>query len=258
MPRWGQLGCQGFIILDSSGAVVRKTTPAFMQVETLAFKYVEMVLSALLEAKPIPDVGPGVIVRIKDSSPLNGTLAICLEDADAEGNCLVSLRDRRSLRVKQAQLGVAYPEDDIGSDGGCCEGGAKECAKEGDKDCDCAEKSCVKEDCTAAVEAAAEKLKQASLAVKDGAHLPADVLQSLQAQMVAAKGAMKDVLADAKRKLPADDEFIAKFSINGPCTNTLCLCPICECGATCQCNVAAVETCEQCTEFRAQRAATKA
>ena len=41
MPRWGQLGCQGSIVLDGAGAVVCKTTPAFLEVEDLAFGFVE-------------------------------------------------------------------------------------------------------------------------------------------------------------------------------------------------------------------------
>ena len=36
MPRWGQLGCQGFIVLGGEGGVVCKTAPAFMEVEALA------------------------------------------------------------------------------------------------------------------------------------------------------------------------------------------------------------------------------
>tara|TARA_B100000767_G_C19413618_1_gene388995 strand:+ start:224 stop:358 length:135 start_codon:yes stop_codon:yes gene_type:complete len=31
MPKWGQLGCQGFIVGDSRHSIVCKSTSAFMQ-----------------------------------------------------------------------------------------------------------------------------------------------------------------------------------------------------------------------------------
>ena len=49
--------------------------------------------------------------------------------------------------------------------------------------------------------------------------------------------------------------FVGGLSI-GTCANDLCLCPECECGASCQCNIADVETCEPCTVFRQSVAAT--
>ena len=36
MPRWGQLGCNGFIILDSQLGVVCEQTSAFLEVRTRA------------------------------------------------------------------------------------------------------------------------------------------------------------------------------------------------------------------------------
>ena len=260
MPRWGQLGCQGFIILDSLGKVVCKTTPAFMQVEGLAFRYVEAVLSAMLEARPIPEVAPGVTCRIKDlvSEPeLNGKLAMCTEAENGEGQCTIVLQNRRNLKIKATNLSVApgqpQPEKQTG---GCC-------AKDS-----CAEESCAKESCVKSakkagtklyqiknrVEASANKLSEVTLAVREGADLPTDMLREKIVQMSAAKEELHAALTVAKQRLPADDEFLGKFlGIKGPCTNKLCLCAVCECGPTCQCNVAdmsKVETCEPCTEFR--------
>ncbi|MGB1600142.1 MAG: hypothetical protein ACPIOQ_45770, partial [Promethearchaeia archaeon] len=48
MPRWGQLGCSGFIVLDGDKRVVSKCTTAFLQMKSLAFSHVEALLDALL------------------------------------------------------------------------------------------------------------------------------------------------------------------------------------------------------------------
>ena len=53
MPRWGQLGCQGFIVLDGARGVVCKSTPPFMELGGLAFGFVEAVLGALLDERPL-------------------------------------------------------------------------------------------------------------------------------------------------------------------------------------------------------------
>ena len=63
LPNWGQLGCQGFIILDGQGSVVCKTTPAFMEVEDLAFRYVETILGSLLSSR-----GPARARRARTSA----------------------------------------------------------------------------------------------------------------------------------------------------------------------------------------------
>ena len=50
-PKWGQLGCNGFIILDSSLKVVCPKTSAFLEVRERAFHEVETILSKLLDGK---------------------------------------------------------------------------------------------------------------------------------------------------------------------------------------------------------------
>ena len=51
MPKWGQLGCSGFIILDAQRRVVCPATAAFLKMRGLAFAHVEALLDALLAAK---------------------------------------------------------------------------------------------------------------------------------------------------------------------------------------------------------------
>jgi hypothetical protein len=137
MPRWGQLGCQGFIVLDGAGAVVCKTTPAFLEVEDLAFGFVESVVAALLARKPVPAVCPGVLVRLAGlaaAPELNGQTAMCVKAPGADGRCGVALRDGRRVSVRAehvepvgemaAELAAANARD-----GGCCGGGCGGCAE---------------------------------------------------------------------------------------------------------------------------------
>ena len=44
MPRWGQLGCNGFIIFDKDLKVVSRKTSAYLQVKDRAFRDVEKIL----------------------------------------------------------------------------------------------------------------------------------------------------------------------------------------------------------------------
>ena len=48
-PTWGQLGCNGFIVLDGLGNVVCPATSAFLKVQGQAFEHVELLLDALLD-----------------------------------------------------------------------------------------------------------------------------------------------------------------------------------------------------------------
>lgn len=48
MPRWGQLGCNGFIVLDSKQQVVSPQTAAFLEVRSRAFRDVEQHLDKVL------------------------------------------------------------------------------------------------------------------------------------------------------------------------------------------------------------------
>lgn len=61
MPTWGQLGCNGFIILDSSHSVVCKASRAYLEVREQAFRHVETLLSALIVEKQVPKQEDGSV-----------------------------------------------------------------------------------------------------------------------------------------------------------------------------------------------------
>lgn len=61
MPKWGQLGCNGFIVLDGSHSVVCKASRAFLEVREQAFRHVETLLSALIVEKPVPKQEDGSV-----------------------------------------------------------------------------------------------------------------------------------------------------------------------------------------------------
>ena len=81
MPRWGQLGCQGFIVGDGRHSVVCKRTVAFMEVREIAFRHCETLVDALIGKDSAPSLAslatlhPGAIVRLHSLSAkpeLNG------------------------------------------------------------------------------------------------------------------------------------------------------------------------------------------
>jgi len=59
MPTWGQLGCNGLIVIDGSDSVVCQASPAFLEVKGAAFRHVETLLDALLRSKPAPTLKSG-------------------------------------------------------------------------------------------------------------------------------------------------------------------------------------------------------
>ena len=59
MPTWGQLGCNGFIVIDGAGTVVCQASPAFLEVKQAAFRHVETLLNALISAQAAPKLAPG-------------------------------------------------------------------------------------------------------------------------------------------------------------------------------------------------------
>lgn len=238
-----------------------------MEVESLAFEYVEMVLGSLLAKKSIPQVGPGMIVHIKDSPQMPGLAkqpAMCLSPENADGKCEVTLRSGKKFWIERTSL--ITKEDKVSGDCG------RDCGRESASDCCKKKKSCdnagstacadgcsptSKESLATALEASADKVDQACLAVRHGSDLPADNFHALELQMLAAKKEFKAVLGDAKQILEGDTR-LSKFSINGPCTNELCRCAVCECGITCRCNLPDIkdsDTCEKCVDFRAKKKA---
>lgn len=82
MPSYGQLGCQGFIVLDKEHAVVSEATTPFMQVRALAFQHVEALLNAVCNSAPLPSICPGEMGELIDTPPgaekLKGSRGVCI------------------------------------------------------------------------------------------------------------------------------------------------------------------------------------
>lgn len=109
MPSWGQLGCNGFIVLDAEHKVVTAATSPFMQVRDLAFKHVESLVDALVVGKPVPAVCPGQFVHLQNLSTasLNGELGVCLTEFEGEETRVaVQLQSGRKIKVLPANLVV--------------------------------------------------------------------------------------------------------------------------------------------------------
>lgn len=126
-PRWGQLGCNGFIVLDAQQHVVCDATSAFMEIRNLAFGHVEALLDALVAGKPTPRVCPGqrVVLRGLSKTELNGQHGICIGAAGDDGRCAVQLqRNGRQLAVKPENLLVGGESDSGGGGGGGCDDGS--------------------------------------------------------------------------------------------------------------------------------------
>jgi len=120
MPRWGQLGCSGFIILDGQKNVVSKSTTAFLKMQKLAFSHVEALLDSLLAGTPIPSVCPGQSVVLGVSEPNKkgekSVKGVVLDVVDPlDGQCSVFLFGSGSgggsmMRVAPAKMRL-LPED---------------------------------------------------------------------------------------------------------------------------------------------------
>lgn len=121
MPKWGQLGCNGFIVFNSGQQqVVSAKTSAFMQVRDLAFRHVESIVDALIAGLSAPAVCPGQFLRLtglQKAVDLNGQDAICLSALDASGRCAVQiLKSGRKLTVKPSNLEVLEDGQSEGSE----------------------------------------------------------------------------------------------------------------------------------------------
>ena len=275
MPRWGQLGCQGFIVGDASHHVVCKSTSAFMEVNELAFTHCETLVEALLASEGAPTLAslatlhPGAVVRLQGlvaKPELNGVDAIITSAAsDATGGrCAVRTRHGEALRIKPENLALATAMAQGGGCGGCGGGGGcGEVEEAGCKDGGCAKEGCAKRQQSpkpSALDAAKERLALASKALLEGGReaMPARMLKALQKEEDAARAALAKAAAEVTTTGPAPpvkkEAFKGTMSL-GVCANALCMCAECECGAGCTCNVSEAETCEPCTTFRAAKAA---
>lgn len=111
MPTWGQLGCNGFILLDGAHNVVCKASSPYLQVRERAFRHVETLLGALVA----PPVATGTAVRLVGlvkRPDLNGTVGKVAPGGGAGGRCLVVLADGSSVSLKPDNFEV------VGGEGG--------------------------------------------------------------------------------------------------------------------------------------------
>lgn len=129
-PKWGQLGCNGFIVLDAELRVVCDATSAFLEIRELAFAHVEALVNALVAGAAIPRVCPGqqIVLQGLKKAELNGLPGLCVGPVAEDGRCGVALADGRRLSVKVENI-VGGQAD------GECGGGGGECG-------DCADESC--------------------------------------------------------------------------------------------------------------------
>jgi hypothetical protein len=82
---YGQLGCTGFIVLDSMHQIVSKCTSSFMQVRDLAFRHVDALIDLLesggINSRAPPAAYPGEYVRLKalhKKVSMNGKVCLCV------------------------------------------------------------------------------------------------------------------------------------------------------------------------------------
>jgi len=121
VPSWGQLGCNGFIVLDAIHSVACAETAAFLQLRELAFAHVEALVDALAAGGRLPRVCPGQLFRLRGLPPryasANGQHGLILSKAAADGRWQVQLRSGQRLRVQLENL-------DTGETGGLEDCGA--------------------------------------------------------------------------------------------------------------------------------------
>lgn len=101
MPTWGQLGCNGLIVINGSDSVICQASPAFLEVKQAAFRHVETLLDALLSSKPAPKLSSG---RVDGS--VGGACAEVRfgEDPDAEEVIVAKLSSRPELNGKRGRV----------------------------------------------------------------------------------------------------------------------------------------------------------
>jgi len=111
MPKWGQLGCSGFIILGSGDQrIITPKTSAFLEVEDRAFRQVESILDSELSGQQCT-VHPGdhvKLVGLTKAPELNNAIALVMGTADRKtGRFPVQLlSDERQIGIKLANLVV--------------------------------------------------------------------------------------------------------------------------------------------------------
>lgn len=101
MPTWGQLGCNGFIVIDGSDAVVCQASSAYLEVNSAAFRHVETLLDALVSSRAVPKLTSGRV----DAS-VGGACAEVRFGADA---------DAEAEEMKRQKIEVQAPSGPVPS-----------------------------------------------------------------------------------------------------------------------------------------------
>jgi len=138
LPRYGQLGCQGFIILNSEHRVISTGTSPFMQVRDLAFKHVETLIDAICKRGPLPAICPGEFVEFvnipEGKADLAGEPGICLRLGEGNQNAVVQVMRGRLrgkafevpiMAIRKLQDGDSDDEQGSCAQGGCSTGACK-------------------------------------------------------------------------------------------------------------------------------------
>jgi len=154
LPTYGQLGCKGFIILDADHRVVAPTTPAFMQVRSIAFAHVEALLDAVCNKQPLPSICPGEygvlsqppdeLARLKGAQGMiieakDGLVVFGFTQGSLQGKAVKVPASAVSPMEPRAQSGTGGCSSGGCSDGSCKPGGcgdSKACNPGGEGGCD--------------------------------------------------------------------------------------------------------------------------
>jgi len=151
LPRYGQLGCSGFIVFDKGFNLISDCTTSFMQMRRLAFQHVDTLLQKLVigEGHRIPPACPGEEVQIhglQNKQELNGQSGICVgykEGAEGAEDAFVIhlMQSQRQIQVRGANLKNLSREADQDD---CCNGGGGGC----DNGRSCDKSNCDKAACS--------------------------------------------------------------------------------------------------------------
>ena len=84
MPTWGQLGCNGFIVIDGSDNVICDATAAYLEVREDAFTHVEQLLDSMLGAQKDEEQQPSKRGRVDPA--VGGSCAeVCFDKNTSSG-----------------------------------------------------------------------------------------------------------------------------------------------------------------------------
>lgn len=123
MPRWGQLGCNGLIVLDAQLQIVNPCTAAYLQLQGAAFSDLERTLDAELgSACTISEEvrsDPPASSLERPLCPLQPLESVNEEEMDAEHqlcvdalNALLNLRTLKSLEKVASNLGSHFQSEE--------------------------------------------------------------------------------------------------------------------------------------------------